>query len=81
MTIKKKPGTKTSTTLRYFFLWFLDSVGRFVTDVSGHRIVPIFKSQDAQYDIFTLEDGIDMISRNVGGKSLYVAQQLKRARS
>ena len=70
-----------STTLRYFFLWILNGVGLFVTDVSGHHIVPIFKAQDVQEDIFTLEDGIDTMSRNVRDKSLYVAQRLKRARS
>jgi len=81
MTFRKKPGTKTSTKLRYSFFLILDSLGRFVTDVSGQRIVPIFKGQDVQEDIFALEDGTDTLSRNVRDKSLYVAQQLKRARS
>jgi hypothetical protein len=39
-----------------------------VTDVAGQPIVPIFEGQAVQeeLDCFTLEDGINNLSRNVG---------------
>jgi hypothetical protein len=38
-----------------------------ITDVSGQCIGPIFKGQDVQEEKYflTLEDGTDMLSRNV----------------
>jgi len=54
----------------------LRSVNRqFVSDVSGQRVAPIFRGQDAQEDILTPEHGTDRLPRNAGDKRTYVSQQ------
>jgi hypothetical protein len=42
--------------------------GPFITDVSGQPIGPMFKGQEIQedFDILTLEDENDRLSRNIG---------------
>lgn len=49
------------------FLCFLPSLLWFVAEISGQRTGLIFRDKDA-FDILTLEDGTDTLSRNVRSK-------------
>jgi hypothetical protein len=51
----------------------------FVIGVSGQRIGPIFKGQDAVLGIVTLKYGTDKLPRN-GDKPAYVVQQPGRTK-
>jgi hypothetical protein len=55
---------------------------QFLTDVSGQRFGPIFKSQELHEDLdfLTREDGTGRLSRNVGKElSLYPVKYPRRA--
>ena len=51
--------------MRSTFFWDVTQRGLVVTDVSGKHIGPVFKGQAVRKEWVTLENGSDMLSRNV----------------